>query len=137
MKNRKNNQKKRNTKQLNQKTTKMKVTQNNQKLFNQIIDSKEKIFLSFDELKKISDENFGRFNRSIDVEEIEMFIPNVKNNKFRLSFQIEHHHFMGEITEKHFRFLVEHPQFSDRLTQDISIEQLEKIVESNTIINRN
>ncbi len=87
----------------------------------------EEMGISFNDLKRISDENFGKFNRSIDLEEIENEFPSIRNSLFKITKIMEHFHFMGELTEKHYRCRVTHNLFSDVLYQDVSINQWEKI----------
>lgn len=83
--------------------------------------------ISFDDLKRISDENFGKFNRSIDLEEIESEFPSIRNSVFKITKIMEHFHFMGEPTEKHYRCRVTHQMFPEVLYQDVSINQWETI----------
>lgn len=87
----------------------------------------EKKEISFYDLKRISDENFGKFNRSIDLEGIESEFPNIKNSFFKITKIMEHFHFMGELTEKHYRCRVTHQMFPEVLSQDVSINQWETI----------
>jgi len=105
----------------------MNSTIKNGEMVKEVTNSTNEKFISFDELKRISDENFGRFNRNVNYEVIEKKHPNIKDDDFKLTILMEHFHYMGEPTEKHYRCLVQHPMISVGMYQDISLEQLESI----------
>jgi len=74
-------------------------------------------------LKKISDENYERFNRNVDYEEIKKQYIELQPPFFKITKLMEHSTFMGLPTEKHFRCFLSPPDISYPILQDISIEQ--------------
>ncbi len=92
-----------------------------------VTDYTEKKYISFDELKRISDENFERFNRNVDYEQIEREHFDIRPPFFKITKLMEHSTFVGSPSEKHFRCLVLHPKISEVMIQDISLEQWDRI----------
>ncbi|GMQ33520.1 hypothetical protein [Algoriphagus taiwanensis] len=92
----------------------------------EVADFTEKKYISFDGLKRLSDENFERFNRNIDYENFEKN-HEIKPNIFKMTILAEHSYSMGSPTENHYRCLVTHPNISEILIQDISVEQWDRI----------
>lgn len=86
----------------------------------------EKKFTSFDGLKRLSDENFERFNRNIDYQYFEKKYD-ITPNIFKITILGEHTHLMGSPTENHYRCLVSHPKISEVMIQDISFDQWDRI----------
>jgi hypothetical protein len=105
----------------------MNKTIKNGEMVKEVTNSTNEKSISFDELKRISDENFGRFNRSVNYEMIEEKHPNIKDDDFKLTILMEHFHFMGEPTEIHYRCMVQHPQIPITLFQDICLIQWKNI----------
>lgn len=87
--------------------------------------------VTFEELKKISDRNFGRFNRCINPEGIWNDIKDKPRayQKFRLKPALEHHHHMGKPVDMHYRCIVSHPEMQTTAFQDVAVEQFERIHE--------
>jgi hypothetical protein len=81
---------------------------------------KDYSIITFRKLKKISNRNHGRYNRNIDTELLEEHFPNIKNKVFRIENVMEHHHFRGELVDKHYRCIVHIPEVDQLLFQDVS-----------------
>ena len=89
--------------------------------------------ISFSELKEISNTNYGKLNRSIDTEELEMDFPEIKSGVFPIQKVIEHQHSYGKPVEVHYRCEVRIPTVSHTLFQDLSVEQWNSIGRNNTV----
>lgn len=111
----------------NQKSSNMKNTMKNGEMVKEVTNSTNERLISFNELRRISDENFGRFNRNVNHEVIQSNHPDIEDSFFSINRLIEHFHFMGESTEKHYRCLVQHPMISVGMYQDVSLGQWESI----------
>ena len=83
--------------------------------------------ISFDELKNISDSNYGKLNQSIDTDDLVSCFPELKTGKFPILKLMEHHYSFGEPVEVHYRCEVEVPNLGYTLFQDMTIEQWNSI----------
>lgn len=83
--------------------------------------------ISFDLLHELSHENYGRFNRNVWTEKLLEDYPNIQKSKVVIKKVLDHHDFMGNSTEHHYRCIVYIQNHSEFLLQDLSIEQWNSI----------
>jgi hypothetical protein len=86
-------------------------------------------YVTFMELKAISDSNYGRFNRSVNMEALWKSIKNKPLEKlyFRLEIAMEHSNFMGGPVETHYRCIVSHSEMNGTAWQEISVVQWQNL----------
>jgi hypothetical protein len=83
--------------------------------------------ISFETLKKLSDSNFGKLNRNIDVDMLEKDYKIKKSNKVELETILIHHHHMGKLTKPHYRCWVRVQGLSILGFQDVFDYQWEEL----------
>jgi hypothetical protein len=83
--------------------------------------------ISFELLDKLSNENYGRYNQNVWTEKILEKFPMLRESKVILKKVLDHHDFMGNSTEHHYRCIVYIQNHSEFLLQDVSIEQWNSI----------
>ena len=83
--------------------------------------------ISFETLKKLSDFNFGKLNRNIDVDVLEKDYKIKNSNKVELQKILIHHHFMGKLTKPHYRCWVRVQGLNILGFQDVFINQWEEL----------
>jgi len=83
--------------------------------------------ISYKTLKVLSDSNFGKLNRNIDVDELLILYPNIENFNLELRIIMIHHHFRGELTEPHIRCWVKIKNIGYVGIQDIFYKQWDKL----------
>lgn len=64
--------------------------------------------ISFEELRLLSNQNFGKYNRNINWENILRDVPNIQNWNMLIKPLMVHEHFMGERIETHLRCVITH-----------------------------
>ena len=83
--------------------------------------------ISFDLLHELSHENYDRFNQNVWTEKLLEDYPNIQKSKVVIKKVLDHHDFMGNSTEHHYRCIVYIQNHSEFLLQDLSIEQWNSI----------
>lgn len=71
----------------------------------------------------MSDCNVKRLNRNIDVDVLLKLFPNIINQKVELECIMIHYHYMGELTDPHFRCYVRIGELGFLGIQDVFISQ--------------
>ena len=62
--------------------------------------------ITFKELKHISDSNFEKYNRNVNVKNLKKFYGFHNQHKMIVEKLMEHNHFMGEPIESHVRCFI-------------------------------
>ena len=83
--------------------------------------------ISFDILKKLSDTNYGRLNRNIDVDWLKEEYSNIENQNIELQPVFTHYHCFGEPTKPHFRCLLKVNQIGIIGFQDVFFNQWDEL----------
>jgi hypothetical protein len=83
--------------------------------------------ISIKTLKKLSDFNFGKLNRNIDVDVLEKDYKVKKFHKVELQKILIHNHFMGKLTKPHYRCMVRVQGLNILGFQDVFINQWEEL----------
>jgi hypothetical protein len=83
--------------------------------------------ISVKKLKKLSDSNFGKLNRNIDVDVLEKDYKVKKFHKVELQTILIHHHFMGKLTKPHYRCWVRVQGLNILGFQDVFINQWDEL----------
>lgn len=83
--------------------------------------------LSFEGIKKLSNENVGKFNRNVDYQELERNYNGLDEYNFELIRVMDHNHFQGKPIQKHYRCLIIHPKIKESFIQDVSIHQWDSL----------
>jgi hypothetical protein len=83
--------------------------------------------ISFDILKKLSDTNYGRLNRNIDVDWLKEEYSNIENYSIELQPVLIHYHFVGEPTKPHLRCLLKLNQIGVIGIQDVFFNQWDEL----------
>jgi len=84
-------------------------------------------FVSYEEIKRLSDENIGMYNRNIDYQELEKRYNGLDKSDYELIRIMDHNHFRGKTTQKHYRCLIRHPKIKESLIQDVSTHQWDSL----------
>lgn len=101
--------------------------------------------ISFNELTKISNSNFGKYNRNVDVEKVIKKLPQFRNWNMVCTTVMIHEHYMGEEIEPHYRCYIindrdslpslsedEKSLVGELWIQDMSFEQYESLKDLTT-----
>jgi hypothetical protein len=83
--------------------------------------------ISFETLKRLSDCNVKRLNRTFDVDTLLKKFPNIISQNVELESIMVHYHHMGELTDPHFRCYVRIGENGFVGVQDIFLYQWEDL----------
>jgi hypothetical protein len=89
--------------------------------------------ISFETLKKLSDFNFKRLNRNVDVDELLKEFPDIISKNVELESVMIHNHHKRKKTKPHVRCWVRIKEINFLGIQDIFLYQWEEMYNNNVI----